>query len=320
MAALEWSDLGKDANGGPAIRVRTESSRAGHLIAISTRALDDLKAITPQGAALDPRIFALSAQPISDRIRRVAKVVGLESKIEGKTTCPETQAEVTRTTEQRAHIRASRWRAFGAWCDARGLEKLPARSETVVTYLREGPGSSSLGSALANTEAIANAHREAGQDNPCATELVEATVQDIRRLDIHITPSSLDAGAIEAIRATALEPRCRVYGRETEPNARARGLIDIALCSVLHAAELSVPEVVALHWGDVEKLGEGKVRLTVKGKADPHGGSKVRELTGEAARDLEALRGDARPEDSVFGFGQTAAYVRVRNAVSAAGL
>ena len=79
-------------------------------------------------------------------------------------------------------------------------------------------------------------------------------------------------------------------------------------------------EIVALHWGDVETLGEGNVRLTVRGKADPVRGSAVCELTREAARDLEAIRGNAGPEDSVFGFSMGVAYRHVRNAAKAAGL
>ena len=319
-AALKWGDLGKDANGGPAIRVGTGSSRAGDLIGISTRALDDLKAIAPKGPAPDSRIFAFSARQTCDRIRRAARAVGLESKIAGEEILREPLAAATHTTEQIARTRARRWQAFSAWCDARGFEKLPARAETVAVYLREGSGSASLGSVLANTDAIANAHREAGLDDPCATGLVEATVRDIRGQGTHITPRSLDAGAIEAIRATALQPRPRGRGWEAGPYARQRGLIDIALCSVLYSTALTMEEIVALHWGDVETLGAGNVRLTVRGKADPVGGSVVCELTREAARDLEAIRGYAGPEDIVIGISQGAAYRRVRTAARAAGL
>ena len=319
-AALKWGDLGKDANGGPAIRVGTGSSRAGDLVGISTRALDDLKAIAPKGPAPDPRIFAISARQTGDRIRRAARAVGLESKIAGEEILREPLAAATHTTEQIARTRARRWQAFSAWCDARGFEKLPARAETVAVYLREGSGSASLGSVLANTDAIANAHRKAGQDDPCETGLVEAAVRETRRLGSRVTSRSLDAGALEAIRATALEPRRRGRGWESKRDAGQRGLIDIALCSVLYSTALTMEEIVALRWGDVETLGEGNVRLTVRGKADPVGGSVVCELTREAARDLEAIRGYAGPEDSVIGISQGAAYRRVRTAARAAGL
>ena len=319
-AALEWGDLGADADKRLAIRVGTGPSEAGDFIRISVRAFGDLAAIAPDSTAPDPRIFALNARQISDRIRRTVRAVGLESKIAGEAILREPLATATHTTEQIACTRARRWQAFSAWCDARGFEKLPARAETVAVYLREGSGSASLGSVLANTDAIANAHREAGLDDPCATGLVEATVRDIRGQGTHITPRSLDAGAIEAIRATALQPRPRGRGWEAGPYARQRGLIDIALCSVLYSTALTMEEIVALHWGDVETLGEGNVRLTARGKADPVRGSAVCELTREAARDLEAIRGNAGPEDSVFGFSMGAAYRHVRNAGKAAGL
>ena len=219
-AALEWGDLGADANKRLAIRVGTGPSEAGDFIRISVRAFGDLAAIAPDSTAPDPRIFALNARQISDRIRRAVRAVGLESKIAGEAILREPLATATHTTEQIARTRARRWQAFSAWCDARGFEKLPARAETVAVYLREGSGSVSLGSVLANTDAIANAHREAGLDDPCATGLVEATVRDIRGQGTHITPRSLDAGAIEAIRATALQPRPR--GRAGKP-ARTPG-------------------------------------------------------------------------------------------------
>ena len=320
VAALKWGDLGGDADKGPAIRVGTGPSEAGDFIEISTRAFDDLAAIAPQGAAADTRIFPIGAQQISFRIRAAAQAAGLESRIAGETIRRDSLAAATRTTEQTARTRASRWQAFSAWCDARGFEKLPAHAETVAVYLREGSRSASLGWVVANTHAIASAHREAGKENPCATDLVEATVRGIRRLSSRITPTTLDPDMVEAIRATAMEPRRRGRGWETERDARRRGLVDIALCSVLHAAQLTVAEVVALHWGDVEQLGEGKVRLTVTGKADPHGGSEVREFNGEAARDLEAIRGDAGPEDSVIGLRQGAVYARFKQAAITAGL
>ncbi|MCY4564017.1 MAG: hypothetical protein OXE40_05975, partial [Gammaproteobacteria bacterium] len=166
----------------------------------------------------------------------------------------------------------------------------------------------------------AKAHREAGYDDPCATDPVRVTVREMRRLASRVTPSSLDPAALEAIRATALEPRRHGYGWAARPDARRRGLVDIALCSVLQATKLTVEKAVALNWGDVETLDDGKVRLNFRGKADPHGGPEVRLLSGAAARDLEAIRRDAGPEDSVFGLSKAHAYLRVRQAVKAAGL
>ncbi|MCY4564833.1 MAG: hypothetical protein OXE40_10205, partial [Gammaproteobacteria bacterium] len=310
-AALEWGDLGLDTHRRPAIRVRKRSSEAGVLIGISARAFDDLEAIAPESAAANPKIFEIGALQIAARIRASAQVAGLESRITG---------EAIRLDPPAAPTRASRWRTFCAWCDASALEKLPARAETVAEYLREGSGFANLTSVYANMDAIANAHREAGINDPCATDLIRATIGEIRRLRSRITPTSLDAGALQAIRATALQPRQHHRGWEAGPTARRRGLVDLALCSVLQATKLTVEKAVALNWGDVEKLDEGKVRLTVRSKADPHGGPEVCELSGAAVRDLEAIRRGVRPEGSVFGLSQGQAYVRVRQAVKAAGL
>ena len=133
----------------------------------------------------------------------------------------------------------------------------------------------------------------------------------------------LDRNMFEAIRATALAPRPNglrdgVLGWESHEAAQKRGRVDTALLWVLQAAKFTIPQAAALKWGDVEKRSQDELRLTVRSGADPEGSADVRVLTGEAVRDLEALRGDAQPEDSVFGLVKYSLYRRVREALQAA--
>ena len=62
----------------------------------------------------------------------------------------------------------------------------------------------------------------------------------------------LDADALAAIRATALNPRkARGGSLEMEDTALRRGRLDIALASVLSDAGLRISEVASLRWRDV---------------------------------------------------------------------
>ena len=140
---------------------------------------------------------------------------------------------------------------------------------------------------------------------------------------VRLLSETLDRNMFEALRATAPVPR--LYGLcdgglqwESHAAAQKRARVDIALLWVVQAAKLTISQAAALKWGDVEKRSEDETRLTVRSGADPEGSADVRVLTGEAVRDLEALRGDAQPEDSVFGIVKGSLYRRVREALRAA--
>ena len=319
-AALEWRDLVSDAKERPAVAIRNGVAGADKVIDISGRAHDDLLAIAPECADAGKWIFGLDAMQIADRIRAAARVAGLESRIVD--TGPRLAAHGV-TAGLSAHTvstRAAYWRLFCDWCARNGKDSLPARAETVAGYLREGSGASRKSTIESRRYVIREKHLKAGLDDPCATPLVEATMREIRRLSNGFKPKSLDPAALGAIRATAMEPRLTGNGRESRTAARVRGLADIALCSVLYAARLSIGQAMDLKWRDVEIPRKDEARLTVKSGTDLYGSAIIRGIAGQAVRDLEAIRGDARPEDSVFGFSSGKGCSRVNDAARAAGL
>ena len=319
-AALEWRDLSLDKNRKPTVTIRTGSAEPHVVVTLPKRALRDLHRIAPGSPVADERIFPFGARQIANHIRAAARAAGLESRIAGEGPPRDAQAATKGISPSTAHARSGYWRAFGAWCDVRGAQKLPAQPQTVAQYLREVSETSSNDTIQGNWYAIKDAHREFGHEDPCATPLVEATLQDIRHPSSDFTPTSLDPDALAAIRATAMKRRENRFHRESAANARKRGLVDIALCSVLHASRLSVGRVVALKWREVEILGPSRARLTVRPEDDPRGSDEFREIAGEAVGDLEAIRGNALPEDKVFGLSCRAVYKRVKAAGSAAGI
>ena len=135
----------------------------------------------------------------------------------------------------------------------------------------------------------------------------------------------LSAEALAAIRATALTPhRTRGGHPETAEYALQRGLMDIALASVLRDGLLRVSEAAALRWGDVELAGDGSGRIRVQeSKTDQEGEGTVLYLGPAAVEDLLAIRPEEAVIDGameVFGMHPDTIRRRVRRAARAAGL
>lgn len=88
------------------------------------------------------------------------------------------EAKATRTRD--AYRRE--WGTFAAWCEARGLEALPAAPSTLALFLTDrasaGIRPASLDVALA---AVSEAHRAAGLDSPRGSAEVRAVRSGIRR-------------------------------------------------------------------------------------------------------------------------------------------
>ena len=323
-AALEWRDLAVDANERPTIAIRPGSGGAGVVVEISNRAHDDLRTIAPKSAEARMWIFGLNAKQIRIRIRAVARAAGLEYRIAD--TAPRrrghaaTRAATTDVLASTVRARAGYWQEFRAWCVKNEKECLPARAETVAEYLREVSEEKTLGAINNRLYVIRDEHHRADYEDPCETSLVKAAMRDIRGRGWGFTPKSLNPDSLEAIRAAALLPRRTRGRRESDEAARKRGLVDIALCSVLYAAGLNLEQAVSLKWRDVEQLGEEKARLTVKSGVDFLRSAEDREVAAQAFRDLVAIRGEARPEDSVFGLTTSVAYKRMQEVARRTGL
>ena len=315
VAALEWQDLGVDGNQEPTITVRTWAG-AGKVIRISERAYGDLEAIAPEDGEASSRIFSLDAEQVAVRVRAAARAAGLESRIAVPRSHQDTQGATATPPSAKDRAYASYWRAFCAWCEERGEEGLPARPERVAEYLREVSETRGIYTIQGIRYAIRDAHRRAGHGDRCVSGHADAVIVDLRRRGLRFSPTSLDSESLEAIRAAATMLRLERPDWKTQRHT----LVDVALCSVLHVSGLTVRQVVALKWRDVEMLGADSVRLTLRSTTDPHDIAATREIAGEVVRDLEAIRGNARPEDSVFGISYGGVYYRVRQIAEIAGL
>ena len=164
---------------------------------------------------------------------------------------------------------ASDWGQFESWCDARGLDPLPARPEAVATYLavlaQAGRADSTIGRHLA---AIGWQHRQHGQVPPTARDnrmVIADTLAGIRR-EARARPSNKKV-AIAA--ADLMRMIAAVRGIDSKA-VRDRAVLALGLASALRRSEL-----VALQLADVQLVKEG-ARITIRSsKTDQEGEGQV---------------------------------------------
>ena len=228
---------------------------------------------------------------------------------------------------RRAYL--SHWEAFRSWATGRGLTAAPAAPDAVAAHLAELAETARPSTLRVRSCAIKAAHKTAGLADPTAGEKVRGTLAGLvrqaaaRGLGGSRQAPGLTATALAAIRATA--GQCRSGGsgrRESAAAAAKRGLVDIALCSVMRDALLRRSEAAALTWGDIETREDGSGHLTIRvSKSDPEGRGSVQYLGTAAMRDLAAIRPpEAALTDPVFGLSATQIGRRIKRAAAAAGL
>ena len=220
----------------------------------------------------------------------------------------------------------SHWARWTEWAGGLGVRTLPAAPVHVAAFLtdraEEGCRPATLRAALA---AIAFAHRAEGLDSPTEDEGVGATMKGLSRMlgRAQRQAPGLTRDCLAAIRAVACLPRRGRGGRlETPEYARRRGLVDIALASVMRDGLLRRGEAAAATWADVTWEPDGSGRLLVRrSKTDPEGIGTVLYLSRQTAEDLRAIRPeDSTGDDPVFGLSAQQIHHRLRAAARAAGL
>jgi site-specific recombinase XerD len=156
------------------------------------------------------------------------------------------------------------WRDFCAWCEAHGLQALPAGPDIVAAYIAECAGRLKVGSIQRRLNAIAEAHKAMGVDSPTSAGIVRATLKGIRRT----------LGTAAAQKAPALTDDVRAMVEAADAGiigARDRALILLGFAGAFRRSELV--------WLDVEDCAFGKDGLTValrRSKTDQEGaGRKV---------------------------------------------
>ena len=174
--------------------------------------------------------------------------------------------------------------------------------------------------------AIVDAHRRVGLDSPVTvgvSETLRGLTRQVGAAQKQAKP--LDADALAAIRATALNPRrSRGGSLESEDTALRRGQLDIALASVLSDAGLRISEAAILRWRDVLDAEDGAGLVYIeRSKTDQAGEGAYVVVTPDTLAALKQLREDSgswADDDSVFGLSMSQISRRVDSMARAAGL
>ena len=225
----------------------------------------------------------------------------------------------------RANYRAQ-WKQWEEFATENGYPVFPADPVHVADWITQRaangrkPGTIRMGLA-----AVSAAHREVNLPNPTEDAGVRATMRGITRIvgRAQKQAAGLTAASLAAIRATACVPRIGRGGSlETAATAEARGLVDIALISLMRDGMLRRSEAASLTWGDLIEEGDGTGRLTVvRSKTDQEGEGVVLFVSAPTMEALKAMRPvDANTDDSLFGLSDEQIARRVSSAAAAAGL
>jgi site-specific recombinase XerD len=175
---------------------------------------------------------------------------------------------------------ASDFRAFVVWCDARGLEPLPATPTVVATFLAAQATAGIKAATLARrAAAIRHAHALKGLEPPTHSEIVKTTMRGIRRA-IGTRPEQKAAATAERVALMiSLIP-------DTLGGLRDRALILLGFAGAFRRSEL-----VALTVADLVETPEG-YRVTIRhSKTDQEGaGQEVAIPRGARLRAVEAIQ------------------------------
>ena len=250
-------------------------------------------------------------------------------------TVPATGAPLSRSGQVRRAARAQNtvraylghWNRFRSWAREQGLDLPeglePALCDYLVHLAEEGRRMATIRQARA---AIIKGAQLAGWPRPGGSGVAETMLglgHILKGPQKQAAP--LSAEALAAIRATAFTPRRTRGGHtETAEYAPRRGLVDVALASVMRDGLLRVSEAAALGWGDVELAGDGSGRIRIpESKTDQEAEGVVLYLGPAAVEALLAIRPEEAVIDAVtpvFNLHPDTIRRRLQQAARAAGL
>ena len=217
------------------------------------------------------------------------------------------------------------WDSFTTWAAAQGYRSLPAADAALAAYLTLLAGQ---GQALASVRqargAVVKAHQLAGFPTP-AGPVTAAALRGIGRSigAGQRRAAPLTAEGLAAVRATAHLPRRGRGGSlETPGFARQRGLVDLAIASVIRDGLLRVSEAAALAWADLSPAPDGSgVAAIRRFKSDVEGQGQAVYLGRVAMAALAALRpAQADGAAPIFGLAARQLNRRIQAMAAAAGL
>ena len=203
------------------------------------------------------------------------------------------------------------------------MSALPAHPDMLEAYLSEraefGHKPSTLRMAV-SAIAFVHAMREVPSPvNHNVRETLKGLAEQYGRGQKQAT--ALTAEGLAAIRAHRLLPRRGRGGRmETAEFARRRGLVDIAMVSLMRDALLRVGEAAELTWADLEGEEDGTGRLTVRrSKTDREARGAVLFVSGQTMAAMDAMPDGAGPEKRIFGLSVVQMTARIKAAAKLPG-
>jgi site-specific recombinase XerD len=191
----------------------------------------------------------------------MSMISATSASIEAAATISARVEELVRNSRSENTQRAYRsdWAGFTAFCDARGLQSMPATDQTVAEYvaeLGETCRASTIGRKVAS---ISTAHKMAGYVTPCGGALVLSTLRGIRR------EKTVSVRKVAPVRVANL--RAAFDGPAVDPaDVRNRALVLIGYAGGFRRSEL-----VALDLSDIEKAKDGLIITLRKSKTDQTG-------------------------------------------------
>ena len=220
----------------------------------------------------------------------------------------------------------SQWRKWESFAGESGYPVFPADPTHLADWItRRAAEAQKPGTIRMGLAAVGAAHRQANLTNPAKDEGVRATMRGVTRAAgrAQKQATGLTAASLAAIRATACLPRIGRGGSlETPETAEVRGLLDVALISLMRDGMLRRSEAESLVWGDLVEESDGTGRLTVtRSKTDPEGEGAVLFVSAPTMEVLRAIRpAEASADDSIFGLSDGQIARRAKAAAEAAGL
>lgn len=148
---------------------------------------------------------------------------------------------------------------FAAWCDARGLDSLPAEPATVARYLVDQAERLRVATLNRRLTAIAQAHQAHGLDSPAGALLVRKVLAGIRRVK----------GVAQRGKTPLLPDDLRLMVAALGDGLSDRR--DRALLLLGFAGALRRSELVGLDVADVEPRPQGLVITLRRSKTDQEG-------------------------------------------------
>lgn len=209
------------------------------------------------------------------------------------------------------------WTFWTDWAGDHGHPVLPADSEHVASFLAARfAGGASVSTLRMACAAIGEAHRLAGQINPCAAPIIKTAMQGFAR-------QAAETKTVKQARGLTSEAVAVIRAHLDLQRNREKAAKTMAIVSVVSEAGLRRSEAAALRWADIERETDDSGRVTIRrSKTDPTGSGAVVAVTATAMADLDRLREFAGPaeSDSVFGLGDRQIANRIAAVARACGL